>query len=63
MKQHFWAGEKPKMENPPLLKKKSNLSYTDLHILVSTLHWLIIKKMLLYMYIYIRLDAVCSSVY
>lgn len=51
------------MENPTVLKKKSNLSYTDLHILLSTLHWLIIKKMLLYMYIYIRLDAVCSSVY
>lgn len=51
------------MENRPVLKKKSNLSYTDLQILVSTLHWLIIKKMLLYMYIYIRLDAVCSSVY
>lgn len=52
------------MENPTVLKKKSNLSYTDLHILVSTLHWLDHKKkMLLYMYIYIRLDAVCSSVY
>lgn len=63
MKQHFWAGEKPKMENPTVLKKKSNLSYTDLHILVSTLHWLDHKKRCFYMYIYIRLDAVCSSVY
>lgn len=51
------------MENPTVLKKKSNLSYTDLHILVSTLHWLDHKKRCFYMYIYIRLDAVCSSVY
>lgn len=41
------------MENPTVLKKKSNLSYTDLHILVSTLHWLIIKKDA-FIYVYIH---------